>query len=182
MKDRNFAVFCCLYTFYLQNIDKQLFRWEELMRFYIKYENTAFYGSPQYFLDDESFFYDPWNDTDFSIYIGDSYLSLDIILKSGEVKQFSGFSPRNNWIERSLSVPNYRFGSLYVCMDTETEPGVGIRYSGNFKCFFDRQSGTLCIGNPDDLLNCESVKFAQNTVAAIRDGKLISVWIKPVFK
>lgn len=78
------------------------------MRFYIKYENTAFYGSPQYILDDESFFYDPWNDTDFSIYIGDSYLSLDIILKSGEVKQLSGFSPRNNWIERSFSVPNYR--------------------------------------------------------------------------
>ena len=26
------------------------------MRFYIKYENTAFYGSPQYILDDESFF------------------------------------------------------------------------------------------------------------------------------
>ncbi|HAY73825.1 MAG TPA: hypothetical protein DCY31_08325 [Ruminococcaceae bacterium] len=61
------------------------------MRFYIKYENTAFYGSPQYFLDDESFFYDPWNDTDFSIYIGDSYLGLDIILKSGEVKQLSVF-------------------------------------------------------------------------------------------
>lgn len=66
-------------------------------------------------------------------------------------------------------------------MDSEAEPGAGIRYSGNFKCFFDQYSGAVCIGNPDDLLNCESVKFAQNTVAAIRDGKLISVWIKPAF-
>lgn len=56
MKDRNSAVFCCLYTFYLQIIDEQLFRRKEIMRFYIKYENTAFYGSPQYILDDESFF------------------------------------------------------------------------------------------------------------------------------
>lgn len=51
-----------------------------------------------------------------------------------------------------------------------------------FQMFFDQNSGTVCIGNSDDLLNCESVKFAQNTVAAIRDGKLISVSIKPVFK
>lgn len=78
-------------------------------------------------------------------------------------------------------MPNYRCASLYVNMDTEAEPGAGIRYSGNFKCFFNQYSGAVCIGNPDDLLNCESVKFAQNTVAAIRDGKLISVWIKLAF-
>lgn len=54
-------------------------------------------------------------------------------------------------------------------------------YAVDWKTYYDRKQGVICIGTY--LLPCNSVnvEFNRNTGVSIVDGKLIALWIKPRF-
>lgn len=88
-----------------------------MMQFIITYKNIVFNGKAQYLKDENSFFYDPWNDVNFSILIGYGYNSLDINLENGRVLQITGINPNYNWIEKKLVPPILKRGILTVSLD-----------------------------------------------------------------
>lgn len=151
------------------------------MKFIITYENIALNGQAQYLKDECSFFYEPWNDVDFSILIGYGYNSLDVKSERGRVLQVTGINPNYNWIEKELFTPISQRGILTVLFDEKHQQGTGVQYANDWQTYFCRKTGWVCIGNPDCNSESESVEFAQNSVAVIDNGQLSSIWIKPQF-
>lgn len=152
-----------------------------MMRFIITYENTAFNGQAQYLKDEYSFFYDPWNDVNFSILIEQGYNSLDIKLETGRVLQVTGINPSYNWVEKKLVTPASQRGILTVLLDEKHQEGTGIQYANDWETYFDYKTGWVCIGNPDCNIDSKSVEFANNSVAVIDNEQLSSIWIRPQF-
>ena len=151
------------------------------MRFIITYENIEFNGQAQYLKDEYSFFYDPWNDVNFSILIEQGYNSLDVKLETDRVFQVTGINPNYNWIEKELVAPVFQRGILTVSFDEKHQEGTGIQYANDWQTYFNRKTGWVCIGNPDCSIESKSVEFAKNSVAVIENGKLYSIWIRPQF-
>lgn len=152
-----------------------------MMRFIITYENIVFNGQAQYLKDEYSFFYDPWNDVNFSILIEHGYNSLDIKLENGRVLQVTGINPNYNWIEKELVAPVFQRGILTVSFDEKCQEGTGIQYASDWQTYFNYKTGWVCIGNPDCNIKSKSVEFAKNSVAVIDNGQLSSIWIRPQF-
>ena len=46
-----------------------------MIRFIVDYKNIVFNGEAQYLKDEYSFFYNPWNDVNFSVLIENGYNS-----------------------------------------------------------------------------------------------------------
>ena len=61
-----------------------------MIRFIVDYKNIVFNGEAQYLKDEYSFFYNPWNDVNFSVLIENGYNSLDVKLENGRVFQMTG--------------------------------------------------------------------------------------------
>lgn len=152
-----------------------------MMRFIVTYENIVFNGEAQYLKDEYSFFYDPWNDVNFSILIENGYNSLDVKLKNGRVLQVTGINPNYNWIEKELVAPVFQQGILTVLFDEKCQEGTGIQYASDWKTYFNYKTGWVCIGNPECNTESKSVEFAKNSVAVIDNGQLSSIWIRPQF-
>ena len=151
------------------------------MRLVVKHERIDFKGQALYLKDEQSFFYDPWNDVDFSILIAYGYNSLDINLNSGRVLQMTGLNPSCKWISKELTAPVYQQGILVVSFDEKKQAGTGMQYANNWETYFDCKTGWVCIGDPQYSRTSDSVEFAKNTIAVIDDGQLSSIWIKPLF-
>ena len=151
------------------------------MRFIITYENTVFNGQAQYLKDEYSFFYDPWNDVNFSVLIEQGYNSLDMKLETGRVLQMTGINPSYNWLEKRLVPPVSQRGILTVSLDEKHQEGTGIQYANDWKTYFDYKTGWVCIGNPDCNIDSKSVELANNSVAVIDNEQLSSIWIRPQF-
>ncbi len=151
------------------------------MRFIITYENMVFNGQAQYLKDEHSFFYDPWNDVNFSVLIAQGYNSLDMKLETGRVLQVTGINPDYNWVEKELVTPAFQRGTLTVLFDEKHQKGSGVQYVNDWQTYFDRRTGWVCIGDPHCSSEKRCVEFAENSVAVIDDGQLSSIWIKPQF-
>ncbi len=151
------------------------------IRFIVTYENNVFSGQAQYLKDEHSFFYDLWNDVNFSILIGQGYNSLDIELETGRVLQVTGLNPNYNWIEKELVTPVFKQGILTVSFDEKHQEGTGIQYATDWKTYFNYKTGWVCIGDPDCNTGSKCVEFAKNSVAVIDNGQLSSIWIRPQF-
>ena len=134
----------------------------------------------QYIIEENSFFYDPWNDVDFSIIVGKGYNSLDLNLDSDNVLQLTGYNPRKKWISQALVIPKNKTGLLKVHISKKQQKGSGLQYVDDWKTFYDEKSGWICIGNPQ-CENDPAVEFAKNTLAVIVNSELKAVWIKPMF-
>lgn len=126
---------------------------------------------------DFSFVYYPFIDSDAAILV--NFLEININSKYGEVRGISGFHAYTMWQEKKLSVPIACHGALIL--QDNCCPGMITRMKDNLPTFYDSHSKWLCIGDPEDS-NCTSVRFANNAIASIRDGNLVSLWIQPIFQ
>ena len=145
------------------------------------HKDILFSGEAQYLNQENSFFYKPWNDVDFSIIIGNGYNSLDVNLETRKIVQLTGLNPKNNWIKKNIIIPTAQPGSLMVLLNDNYPAGTGIQYATNWQTYFNVNTGWICIGYPDYFNNSEAVMFADNTIAVITNNDLCSVWIKPRF-
>ena len=80
-----------------------------MIRFSAEFCHIDYDGYAQYSIEENSFYYEPWNDVDFSIIIGKGYSSLDLNLDTFNVLQLTGFNPRKNWVSQALAVPKSFF-------------------------------------------------------------------------
>jgi hypothetical protein len=136
---------------------------------------------PIYIKKDQSFSSIPEIPSEFSIMIKGNYTSLDISLNTSTLCCVSGFNPQNTWIEAHLSCPEFVKCAVQVEFDFEPQLGMGMDYAVDWKTYYDRKQGVICIGTY--LLPCNSVnvEFNRNTGVSIVDGKIIALWIKPSF-
>ena len=70
-------------------------------------------GKAQYIKNENSFFYEPWNNVNFSILIGNGYNSLDVNLQTKKALQLIGLNPQMNWIRKNLIVPQAKKSLKY---------------------------------------------------------------------
>lgn len=147
------------------------------MHFKIDFEKNKCNVDIVYRKKDFSFVYYPYIDADVAILL--NYLEINIDSKCGEVRGVSGFHAYTMWQEKKLFVPIAFHGALIL--QGNCCPGMITRIKDNLPTFYDPYSKWLCIGDPEDG-NCASVKFANNAIASIKDGNLVSLWIQPVFQ
>ena len=152
-----------------------------MIRFSINYDDFNVLGKAQYIENENSFFYEPWNDADFSIMLGNGYNSLDVDLSTKYTLQLTGLNPKHNWIEQDIVAPIAKQGYLIALLDDDYQSGTGIQYVTGWETYFNPKTGWVCIGCPKHSDNSEIVLFADNTIAVIENEHLCAVWIKPIF-
>ena len=137
--------------------------------------------SPIYDIKEQAFFTEPEITGGISIMIDAAYTSLEVSLISSTLYCVSGFNPQKTWEKAHLVYPKAIQGLVKVTFDVHVQQGIGIDYAVDWKTFYDKSTGVICIGNsniPHDAIN---VEFANNTIASIDNGHLVAVWFKPSF-
>ncbi|MEL7648771.1 MAG: hypothetical protein AAGU76_11800 [Sedimentibacter sp.] len=147
--------------------------------FKFKLNNTAkiHSGSLIYCKDENSFDFVPSNNADILLLVG--YLHIGVDSETMTVQQVWGFQPYEGWIKKTLSIPDFIEGELMV--EGDILPGMSYRVNGgeNWTAQFDSQTGWVCIGESEKVNRASFIKFADNTIAVINEGKLIALWLKP---
>lgn len=101
---------------------------------------------------------------------------IEVSYKTGRCEEFSCFLEGADVLEKGLRIPKHREGGLYFVDDEEMTRGSGTMYFPfENKCYYDVNSGILCVGNP--YLEGEVIEFASNTFAAVFDNKLTAVFM-----
>lgn len=134
-------------------------------------------GNLVYYREENSFDFVPSRNADILLLVG--YLNIGVDSETMTVQQVWGLHPYEGWIKKTLSIPNYIEGELMV--EGNIHPGMTYRIDGSekwtAKC--DSQTGWVCIGASEIIKNDTVIKFADNSIAVINDGKLKSLWLKP---
>ena len=152
-----------------------------MIRFSINYDDFNLIGKAQYIEEENSFYYEPWNDVDFSIMLGNGYNSLDVDLSTNYILQLTGLNPKHNWIDKNIVAPIAEQGYLLALLDDDYRSGTGIQYATGWGTYFNPETGWVCIGCPEYNDDSEIVLFADNTIAVIENENLYAVWLKPFF-
>lgn len=153
-----------------------------MIKFYINYKKTNLIGEAQYLKNENSFFYEPWNNVDFSIIVGNSYSSLDVKLSNMTVVQLTGFNSKSNWIEKNIDVPKALIGELSIeGNQVDFHAGSGVHCEEIWETYYNPDNGWICIGNFDYCEAGQAVKFADNTIAVVNGTNLWAIWVKPRF-
>jgi len=138
-------------------------------------------GKVIYRKDESSFDFEPTLSADFTLMVG--YLNITFNSESKLARQVWGLNPLNTWSEELLILPSFKQGGLLLVDEVEIESGECERIVevNEWKTFYDKNSGWVCIGNPLHEMNDFAVEFATNTIALLSNSKLKSLWLKPVF-
>ena len=153
--------------------------------FSVKYKEIEYEGMLIYDLKESTFYYEPWNDVDFSIILGSSYIGLDLNLYENKILQMSGYSSKRNWIKKRLTIPDGSTGELYISkLDKNWFSGSGVIYDISTNIYFDINTGWICIGNLFEEVSYKNVvEFAKDSIAVINnEGVLLSLYIRPIIK
>jgi hypothetical protein len=114
-----------------------------------------------------------------SILIGSLHLEVSIV--SGEVLFPWGMFPHVRWKKKSLVLPDFKSGRLYLESDLVLERGVGVgleNYQDSWCSYYDQNSGWIYYGVDDFKLN-KALQFATDVVASLLDGKIVGLWMRP---
>lgn len=149
------------------------------IKFIVEYRDKIPLGNPIYVGDEESFDFEPWLECDCSIMIGIGYNSLDVSLNSGVVSHLSGLNSKANWKTGIVEPPKANLGVLKIRSSENLIPGIGVTYADDWVTTYDNKSGWIQIGNYRKTDKNQFVEFAKNTIAAIKNGELETIWIKP---
>lgn len=101
-------------------------------------------------------------------------LELGIDSETGIAQQISGYHAYLIWKSASLTPPEAKDGALV--MTDKIESGVTYQMKENVTTYYDKSNGWLCIG-ARDCCNAEYVRFCENCIAAIGDGRLAAIWV-----
>lgn len=125
----------------------------------------------EYIAEDYSFTYEGGY-CDSSVMI--NCLELGIDSKTGIAVQISGYHSYMIWKGESLTPPEAKDGALI--MSDKIESGVAYGIKDNVTTYYDKSSGWVCIGTRD-YNNADCVRFCENCIAAVNDGKLAAIWV-----
>jgi len=159
------------------------------IEFQIDFGRLRLLGRPEYAIEDYAFDFEiqkpeewrgtkgPVNCTSLSI----GTLQLELWIEESLCLYVWGYCPHVGWKCSPISRPSSRPGALRVVQDTAFIPGVsvGIEEMVPPTSHFNPESGWFCIGNVEAPRGSQVVEFATDTLAAVRGGKLVSLWVKP---
>lgn len=151
------------------------------MIFRIDYNEFNDYGTPIYRKSEQSFDFEPWGNSDFSLMLGSSCIGLEINLNNKRLLYLSGLSPIKTWKKDKVVLPNFKKGALFIENSEDYAPGTGIETNNQFTAFYDKKTGWICFHSErlPEYDNC--IMFANNTIAALSNNVIVSIWIKPKF-
>ncbi len=139
-------------------------------------KRTIFYNSEEKGLDTS-----PETQSDITLLV--SYVQIGFDSDDMCANQVFGLTPSYSWIQRKMSAPN-KVISCALKLDEDFDYGTWRLDKGDeWKCYFDSDSGWLCVGNPDIVTGTINVNFIDNAIATLDTlGALKALWIKPIFK
>ena len=139
-------------------------------------------GNLVYSLPEQSFYYEPWLDNNFTVILGNSYLGIDIDLTNNHAVQVSGFSPIALWKKQRLVLPKCIVGTIRVETDSTFVSGTGVSYGEDWPSYYDNIQEVVCLGDTSCFSTDVCVNFAGGCFAVINSShQLKSVWLKPIF-
>lgn len=142
--------------------------------FSIRVTNNLMDGKLIYNRHDYSFAFFPNKATDITLLIDCLQLNIDSISK--KLCTIDGFHSYTVWRNRSLVIPDYQIGEVYL--NENLESGDIKKIISNVSTFYDKNNGIICIGNPN-YLNSDNIKISKDIILSITDGELVSLWLTP---
>ncbi len=148
--------------------------------FVIDYSKKKLEYTPYYSKKENCFYTEPHAPGDFSLMLGQGYLSLDLRFPDQLVCCLNGLSSKESWKKRKLRFPKAPEGRLFFKSDIELIQGCGISYSESWQAFFCATNKVVCFCSPKYNKNkpCFSVEFNINTVAILENRELVAIWIQ----
>jgi len=146
-------------------------------------EKYAYEGKLIYHHGEESFCYEPFLGTGFSLMLGCSYLELDISVNTMEIINVSGLCPKRLWISRTLLLPlNIVPGSVKFYSEEELVSGTGKYLSEYMPIYFDESSNWCCISNDPDAIPDQNIEFLKDCIISLSEGEFIALWLRPEYR
>ena len=151
------------------------------MKFHIDYSEFNDCGIPIYRKSEQAFDFEPYYNSDFSLMLGESYVGLEINLNNGKALCLSGVSPTKAWKKDKIVLPDYKKGTLFVEGLENCYQGMGIETHNQFTAFYDKEGGWIYFVSDIKSENPNYIMFANNTIIALDNEAIASIWIKPKF-
>lgn len=113
-----------------------------------------------------------------SIMINNVQLQMD---EHGRIFYVDGYCYHGRWLEADICPPPATRGALIVT-GLQIAPGVSVRLTpvGAWPVSVNRKTGWVCIGEHQSKPSWQAVEFARGSIAALENGTLESVWLKPL--
>jgi hypothetical protein len=110
-------------------------------------------------------------------------LNIDFDLSTKRAGAIWGYHPHSMWIQKKVLIPQYFSGSLLLLDELmEVQDVRRLEGSLEWKTYYDRETGWLCIGDYVHHKGDVIVEFLTNTLAALsKKGELKALWLKPIF-
>ncbi|MFW6638504.1 hypothetical protein ACOALZ_00515 [Nocardiopsis algeriensis] len=108
-------------------------------------------------------------------------LQLELSVESGELLFAWGYFPMPSWESASLAIPSFSTGRIFAAPNVKFMEGVSVRASSSdWRIEYDSRAGLLNVrsGSAADL---KFVQIAEGVVLGVGSGKLLSIWLKPMF-
>jgi len=152
------------------------------MKFYMNDKTGLILSEPKYDIEEQSFFFDPSLESDFTLMLGCSYLGLNIFLKSRMLVSFSGYCPKHLWHEEILQPPQRVVSGMVVieCNDTLIS-GAGIYLFEQTNLFYDKNSNWCCVKALNNIQADVNIEFAPNCVISLSGGNFVALWFKLIY-
>ncbi|WP_294547367.1 hypothetical protein [uncultured Pseudoflavonifractor sp.] len=146
------------------------------MHFFYKASTNVMKGSLYYITEEQSLACLPLRKSDYSLVLGQSYCSLDILLETKEAVQIAGWNSIKRWKHHSLQAPKSSPGHLYLSTEEKLLSGSGRNYGLHWETYYDPRTSWICMGESTNLRGCECIAFREGLIAALRENLLISIW------
>lgn len=112
-----------------------------------------------------------------SILIGCAYLGLDVVAGDTRIGSISGYCPKKNWLNTTLSFPEAQSGELHV-LNGDLVRGIGHVYADNWQVYVDLIKNIVYLGrNVHPAEKGIYVKFLKNAVAVLDGMDLCGIFI-----
>lgn len=150
------------------------------MRFYTdepRYRKMISPDSAFVLADDTSLLYRNGLGGDYSVLLGGNWrFELIVDSRTGLCAHMQSFLDSLQAQDARLELPDAAAGDLYFAAERPLEPGGGCRYHPFAdRAFRDRERKILCFGDPFG--EGEAVEFTPETIAVVRENRLISVFL-----
>ncbi|GGB56541.1 hypothetical protein F3157_10100 [Virgibacillus dakarensis] len=145
-----------------------------------KITNNCKIGQLTYSKESNEFQSAPEANSDIILLLG--YINIRFNSETETATQVWGFHHNFNWIERKIVSPNASKGILRLNLDLDPGDTKRLNQPNEWNTYYDRESGWICFGNPENSSRDNSVEFFTNTIVTLSNtGEIESLWLKPEF-
>lgn len=111
-------------------------------------------------------------------------LTIEIGIETKKALYASGYHPHTAWTWGRLPPISALPGFITLDVPWELIPGVGyeIVEVGQRDTTYDPASGWVCVGDSEVHSADQIMEFSRSTVAVVRNGSLVSLWLQPTWE